>query len=83
MTFETDRVDWWRVIEALRKAGLPPNRQAQLIGVGRVTLLGWRNHDAEPRHLHGDRLLRLFSQRCPGQEVPRQESRVVYRVYVK
>lgn len=69
------------MIERLRSAGLSIEEQAALVGVGRTTLMGWRNIniDAEPRHVHGERLLRLFRERCKGLDVPMQESKDLYR----
>lgn len=50
------RVDWFRVITDLSRAGHSPNAVSDSIGVARTTLIGWKQ-GAEPRYTEGERLV--------------------------
>lgn len=57
------RVDWWQVIEDLRKTGISIEAIAGSTGIPKSTLLGYRNLDAEPKHADGERLRSLWLRR--------------------
>lgn len=53
------RVDWFRVITGLSKAGYTPHIVSDAIGIARTTLIGWKQ-GAEPRYTEGERLVSLW-----------------------
>lgn len=53
------RVDWFKVITQLSRAGLSPHAVSDAIGVPRSTLIGWKQ-GAEPRYTEGERLVSLW-----------------------
>ena len=55
------RVDWFKVITQLSRAGLSPHMVSDSIGVPRSTLIGWKQ-GAEPRYTEGERLVSLWCQ---------------------
>jgi len=57
------RVDWWRMIEDLRKTGLSIEAIADGCKLPKSTLLGYRNLDAEPKHADGEQLKQLWLRR--------------------
>lgn len=57
------RIDWWRMIEDLRRTGLSIESIADATKIPKSTLLGYRNLDAEPKHADGECLRRLWLQR--------------------
>lgn len=61
------RVDWWRVLEDLRRAGIIPRHAAKRIGVPQATLLAWKNNGAEPKYLDGELLTQLWTE-ATGKE---------------
>lgn len=54
------RIDWFRVLMDLKSAGLSLNTIASFVQVSKTSVIGWKNHDAEPGHMHGERLLLLW-----------------------
>ena len=54
------RVNWWQVIEDLRRAGMTTEAVAKAVAIPKSTLLGYKNLAAEPRHADGERLLALW-----------------------
>ena len=58
-----DRPDWWKITDDLRKAGVTIEQQAQIVGVSKAAVLGWRNLDAEPGYTAGHRMLALWAER--------------------
>lgn len=55
------RVDWFKVITQLSRAGHSPHMVSDSIGVPRSTLIGWKQ-GAEPRYTEGERLVSFWSQ---------------------
>ncbi|WP_070106306.1 hypothetical protein [Burkholderia plantarii] len=55
-------VDWFRVLEDVRRADYTLAEIAQYTRIPRTTLLGYRNLGAEPKHWAGVTLLKLWSQ---------------------
>lgn len=60
------RIDWFRVLMDLKQAGLSLHAIAALVGVSKTAVIGWKNHDAEPGHTHGERVLMLW-ERATGK----------------
>ena len=68
-----DRPDWWKITDDLRKAGVTIEQQAQIVGVSKAAVLGWRNLDAEPSYTAGHRMLALWAERVmPARQCVRQ-----------
>ena len=57
------RIDWWRMIEDLRRTGLSVEGIADATSIPKSTLLGYRNLDAEPKHADGEQLKQLWLRR--------------------
>lgn len=57
------RIDWWKIIEDLRRTGLSVEKIADGSGIPKSTLLGYRNLDAEPKHADGEQLKQLWLRR--------------------
>lgn len=55
-------VDWFRVLEDVRRADFTLAEIAQFTRIPRTTLLGYRNLGAEPKHYAGVTLLKLWAQ---------------------
>ncbi|MBW5807453.1 hypothetical protein FOZ70_22240 [Burkholderia sp. COPS] len=55
-------VDWFRVLEDVRRADYTLAEIAQYTQIPRTTLLGYRNLGAEPKHYAGQTLLRMWTQ---------------------
>ena len=55
-------VDWFRVLEDVRRADYTLAEIAQYTQIPRTTLLGYRNLGAEPKHYAGVTLLKLWAQ---------------------
>ena len=55
-------VDWFRVLEDVRRADFTLAEIAQFTQIPRTTLLGYRNLGAEPKHYAGVTLLKLWAQ---------------------
>ncbi|MGX5880091.1 hypothetical protein MJS38_06445, partial [Burkholderia gladioli] len=55
-------VDWFHVLEDVRRADFTLAQIAQYTCIPRTTLLGYRNLGAEPKHWAGVRLLTLWTQ---------------------
>lgn len=63
-------VSWWHVIVTLERHGYTHGQIAAAIGGARTTVQGWKNQDAEPGHVDGERLIALWRV-VTGQ--PREE----------
>jgi hypothetical protein len=64
MTLATGhRIDWWQIIEDLRRTGLSVEKIADATEIPKSTLLGYRNLDAEPKHADGEQLRQLWMRR--------------------
>ena len=57
------RLDWWRVIEDLRRTGLSIEGIAEGTQIPKSTLMGYRNLGAEPKHADGEQLKNLRLRR--------------------
>lgn len=57
-----DRVDWFRVLSDLRRAGMALPLIATLTRYSKGRLLNLRNSDAEPKHAVGERIVQLWMQ---------------------
>jgi hypothetical protein len=56
------RVDWFRVLAELQGKGYSMAAVAMAIDAPKSTVMGWRNLDSEPRHMDGERLVKLWCQ---------------------
>ncbi|WP_020163778.1 hypothetical protein [Methyloversatilis discipulorum] len=67
------RIDWFRVIADLNRAGYSTRGFADSLGIARTTIEGWKA-GSEPKHADGEKLLAWWAQ-VTGREVgaaPRQ-----------
>lgn len=64
------RTDWFRILADLNQAGMPNYIAAHRIGVSPGALRGWKVNGAEPAHDTGERLLRLWAERCRPELEP-------------
>lgn len=55
------RIDWFRVIADLNRAGYSTRGFADSLGIARTTIEGWKA-GAEPKHADGEKLLAWWSQ---------------------
>ena len=71
------RVDWFRVLLDLKRAGCALKEIAAFIAVSKSAVVGWRNLDAEPKHRDGERLIELWLVRTrkPLAELPVVDAR--------
>ncbi len=53
-------VDWFRMLADLLKAGKPRSAVSRETGIPISTLRGWWLHESEPRHSHGEQLIRYW-----------------------
>jgi hypothetical protein len=67
------RIDWPQILSDLKDHQLPPGAVAEIIEVAYGTIMGWKLHDAEPKHRDGEMLLSLwqFVTDKDRQDVPR------------
>lgn len=56
------RIDWFRVLADLKRAGLSLRNIAALTGLSKTQLIGLRNEDTEPKHLAGEALVMLWAK---------------------
>lgn len=56
------RVDWFRLLMDLKRAGLGLEGIALRVEVSKSAVIGWKNLDAEPRHTDGERLIALWAE---------------------
>ena len=70
------RVDWWRLLEDLRRTGLSLEAISGAVSIPKSTLLGYRNLDAEPKHADGTLLVALWKTRHDAGVVPIQRGSV-------
>lgn len=54
------RIDWFRVMADLNRAGYSTRAFADSLGIARTTIQGWKS-GAEPKHADGERLLSWWS----------------------
>lgn len=59
LTAEQGRIDWFRLIDDLARAGVPVSSVAQHMNAPRSTILGWKQ-GAEPKYRDGELLLDLW-----------------------
>jgi len=67
-----ERVDWFQVLEDLRRAGLPCSAVAKHLRVPHSTVHGWKM-GVEPKHVDGELLVDLWIgiTQCNRHQVPR------------
>ena len=61
------RRDWFRVLGELDAAGMSNARVADLLGVAKNTVYGWKM-GADPTHALGETLLALHASRCGARK---------------
>lgn len=64
------RVDWWRILDDLRRSGLGFEAVSNGTGIPTATLAGYKNLDVEPKHADGSVLITLWKRRHDGAIVP-------------
>lgn len=57
---ELRSISWWHLIVELERNGYTHAAIAAAIGGARTTVQGWKNAEAEPRHIDGERLIALW-----------------------
>jgi hypothetical protein len=57
---ETPGVSWWHVVTDLSKRGYTSAQVAAVVGCGGSTVRDWKNLNAEPGHVDGERLIHLW-----------------------
>lgn len=67
------RIDWFRVMADLNRAGCSTRAFADSLGIARTTIQGWKS-GAEPKHADGERLLSWWSHVTgrPVEAAPRE-----------
>jgi DNA-binding XRE family transcriptional regulator len=55
----TPRIDWFRVITDLQRAGMTHGQQAKEVGVSRRTIANWQQGLCEPSYSRGAGLLEI------------------------
>lgn len=55
-----DRVDWFRVIADLQRAGMPHAQIAKEVDVSRMTISNWQVGITEPKYSKGAKLLMVY-----------------------
>ena len=55
-----DRVDWFRVIADLQRAGMPHAQIAKEVDVSRMTISNWQVGITEPKYPKGAPLLMVY-----------------------
>lgn len=60
------RIDWARILANLQTAGMSMQQIANEIGVGKMTVYGYKNEDcpSEPAYWVGHCLVLLWCERC-------------------
>lgn len=56
------RVDWWQIVQDLRRHGQTLANITTVTEIPRSTLIGYKNMYVEPKHADGVRLLTLWRQ---------------------
>lgn len=64
------RVDWWQLLDDLRRVGLGFDAVSKGTGIPVSTLAGYKNLNAEPKHADGSVLIALWKTRHDGGMVP-------------
>ncbi len=64
------RVDWWRILDDLRKLGLGFDAVSRGTGIPVSTLAGYKNLNAEPKHADGSVLIALWKTRHDAAPLP-------------
>lgn len=57
------RVDWWKVMDDLSKAGMTMEAVSAAVSIPVSTLAGYKNSNVEPKHADGERLVALWQLR--------------------
>lgn len=53
-------VSWWHVVVTLEKGGYTHASIGAAVGRSRTTVTGWKNLEAQPTHVDGERLIALW-----------------------
>jgi len=61
------RIDWFRVLMDLKRAGLSLETTALFVEMSKSAVISWKNLDCEPGHTSGERLLMLW-ERSTGMD---------------
>ena len=69
------RVDWWKVVMRLNRAGFGLHAISRKTTVPVSTLAGYKNLNVEPKHRDGKSLLEMWDQEI-GEEWPLQAGSV-------
>ena len=64
---DPNRIDWFAVLLALQRHGIPTSSVADQLRIPRSTILGWKQ-GAEPKYRDGEALTALWS-RVTGAEL--------------
>ena len=56
----TIRIDWFRVITDLQRAGMTHGQQAREVGVTRRTIANWQQGLCEPPYSRGAALIEIY-----------------------
>lgn len=73
------RVSWWAIIIELGRHGYTSGNISAAIGCGSSTVRDWKNLDAEPGHVDGERLIALWRvvTGLPRDQVPMQDGGIL------
>lgn len=64
------RVDWPQILRDLGRKGYATESIAQVLGIPKATLMGWKNLGVEPKYADGEALL-IFWASVTTDQVPR------------
>ncbi|UWX04609.1 hypothetical protein H1235_07960 [Pseudoxanthomonas sp. NC8] len=56
---DPNRIDWFRVLADLQRAGVPMQSLSRLLHIPYSTIAGWRQ-GSEPKFIDGERLLQAW-----------------------
>ena len=67
-------VSWWHLIVEMERHGYTHSAMGAAIGAARTTVEGWKNRNAEPGHIDGERMIALWRVVTgrPREEIPRK-----------
>lgn len=75
MAQRAQRVDWFRVLTDLKAQGYSIYQVAEVTGIPRTTLLGYKDLGAEPKHSDGESLLAMWERAMVPHVPTRSEPR--------
>lgn len=76
---EKPGVSWWHVVVVMERSGYTHSAIGAAIGVPRTTVEGWKNRNAEPGHVDGERLIALWRVVTgkPREDLPLKMSQIL------